>query len=561
MATWTTITADTPLNSAAILQEYIDALYERSRAAGTSFSPASFWSALKVQASRTVSGTHGIAIEDEAVAAGLGIAWWYSLRLAFSPVKPDTLTITADEQVLQDDGSGHLCQGEEPRGLVDYNTGCVRFTFDNPVPEDEPIRADYTADRTRLTASEACFINLHAGQPITVTGVGTFRILAVNAVDEVEVPGNAATGGATFSISAAGTALDAAFWARLQNALLALVPRFVDSYNHPNGFEGSSEAIPLFDLATWREAAGLTSGFPRRVPILAPLDGVYDAETDTTAITFTGEGWFVAGHVGARINIHGIGMFAIASVEDGTHATVTGDATCQNRAFSVLPQDWTDQADPAFGYTVAASGDVLGPWLLADLQAGLKVLRWTTSSFYPEDPCFVGWTADSEESWLVATGYSPTSYAQARLACETDWAAGSPQVREDPPKAESRTYWNGDAYAAYLERCGNYIGWSVLGAAEDLACDLDLYVAAGAPGMTWDDNGDWPEGYTPDTLHLWDTVEGLTEPTGQSDTIFGQRPPTKPDWPASNPGNVGYIAGDYPLALCRWDVAGGFAYA
>jgi hypothetical protein len=133
-------------------------------------------------------------------------------------------------------------------------------------------------------------------------------------------------------------------------------------------------------------------------------------------------------------------------------------------------------------------------------------------------------------------------------------------VREDPPKAESRTYWNGDAYAAYLERCGNYIGWSVLGAAEDLACDLDLYVSGGAPGMTWDDNGDWPVGYTPGTLTLWQTVEGLTEPTGLTAAIFGQRPPTQPNWPASNPGNVGYIAADYPVALCRWNVAGGFAY-
>ncbi len=333
------------------------------------------------------------------------------------PARIDTKSgeITAGEQVLQDDGSGHLCQDEEPRGLVDYNTGCVRFTFDDPVPEDEPITADYTADRTRLTASESCFTALHAGKCITVTGVGTFRILAVPAVDEAEVAGNAATGGATFSVSAAGTALDAAFWATLQNALLTLAPKFVDSYTYPDGFEGES-GIPLFDLPTWRAAAGLDSGFPRCVPTLSPLDGVYDAETDTTAITFTGEGWFVAGHVGARINIHGVGTFVIASVEDGTNATVSGNAACVGRKFSVLPQDWADQADPAFGYTVAASGDVLGPWLLADLQAGLKVLRWTTSSFYPEDPCFVGWTADSEESWLVATGYSPTSYAQARLA-------------------------------------------------------------------------------------------------------------------------------------------------
>lgn len=560
MATWTTITADTPLNSVAILQEYIDALYERSRAAGTSFSPASFWPALKLQAGRTVSGTYGIAIEDEAVAAGLGIAYWYSLRLASWPVQPDTLIITAGEQVLEDDGSGHLCQGDEQRGLVDYNTGCARFTFDDPVPENDPITADYTAARTLLTASEACFTTLHAGRPITVTGVGTFRILAVNATNEIEVSGNAATGGATFSISAAGTALDAAFWAMLQNAVLDLVPRYVDSYHHPDGFEGEAD-IPLFDLATWREAAGLDSGFPRRVPILAPLDGVYDAETDTTALTFGGEGWFVAGHVGARINIHGVGTFVIASVEDGTHATVTGDATCAGRAFSVLVQDWTDQADPAFGYTVAASGDVLGPWLLADLQAGLKVLKWTTSTIYPQDPCFVGWTANGEESWQNALAFSPTSYAQAKAACETDWAAGSPQAREYPPIANASTFWNGEQYRAYLERCGNYIGWSVLGAAEDLACDLDLYVAAGAPGMTWDDNGDWPEGYTPDTLHLWDTVEGLTEPTGLTDAIFGQRPPTKPNWPVGNPGNVGYVAGDYPVALCRWNVAGGFAYA
>ncbi|MBE3097142.1 MAG: hypothetical protein IMZ44_08420 [Planctomycetes bacterium] len=209
---------------------------------------------------------------------------------------------------------------------------------------------------------------------------------------------------------------------------------------------------------------------------------------------------------------------------------------------------------------MAASGDVLSPWLLADMQAGLKVLKWTTSTIYPQDPCFVGWTANGEESWQNALAFSPTSYAQAKLDCEADWAAGSPQAREYPPIANASTFWNGEQYRAYLERCGNYIGWSVLGAAADLACDLDLYVSAGAPGMTWDDNGDWPEGYTPDTLHLWDTVEGLTETTGLTAAIFGQRPPTQPNWPASNPGNVGYIAGDYPVALCRWDVVGGFAY-
>ncbi|MBE3097141.1 MAG: hypothetical protein IMZ44_08415 [Planctomycetes bacterium] len=329
MATWTTITADTPLNSAAILQEYIDALYERSRAAGTSFSPASFWPALKVQAGRTVSGTHGVTVEDEAVAVGLGIAYWYSLRLASWPVQPETLIITAGEQVLEDDGSGHLCQGEDRRGLVDYNTGCLRFTFDDPVPAQTPITADYTSARTVLTASEPCFTLLHdwmiyrlfpkqwGALRINVTGVGSFLAapnpkVGGNSTVLLEVIGDAATGGATFSISAAGTALNAAFWAMLQNAVLDLVTRYVDSYNHPDGFEGSSEAIPLFDLPTWREAAGLDSGFPRRVPVLSPLEGIYDAETDTTAITFTGEGWFVEGHVGARINIHGIGTFVIA---------------------------------------------------------------------------------------------------------------------------------------------------------------------------------------------------------------------------------------------------------
>ena len=509
---------------------------------------------------------------------GLGVAWWYSLRLALWPVEPETLIITAGDQVLEDNGGGHLCQGDEPRGLVDYNTGCVRFTFDDPVPAEEPIVADYTSARTVLTASEPCFTLLHdwmiyglfpkqwGALRINVTGVGSFLAapnpkVGGNSTVLLEVVGDATTAGATFSIPAAGTALDAAFWAMLQNAVLDLVPRYVDSYNHPAGFEGGSEGILLFNLATWREAAGLDSGFPRRVPILSPLDGVYDAEAGTTALTFDGEGWFVAGHAGARINIHGVGTFVIASVEDGTHATVTGDATCTDRAFSVLPQDWADQADPAFGYTVAASGDVLGPWLLADLQAGLKVLKWTTSSFYPQDPCFVAWTANGEESWQNALAFSPTSYAQAKLDCEADWAAGSPQAREYPPIANASTFWNGEQYRAYLERCGNYIGWSVLGAAADLACDLDLYVAARTGvGITWDDNGDWPVGYTPGTLTLWQTVAGLTATTGLTDTIFGHHPPTQPNWPASNPANVGYVAGDYPVALCRWNVAGGFAY-
>ena len=41
------------------------------------------------------------------------------------------------------------------------------------------------------------------------------------------------------------------------------------------------------------------------------------------------------------------------------------------------PSDWTDANDPAYSYGRIEPGDIIGPWLLTDLQRGYSALRWT----------------------------------------------------------------------------------------------------------------------------------------------------------------------------------------
>jgi hypothetical protein len=47
------------------------------------------------------------------------------------------------------------------------------------------------------------------------------------------------------------------------------------------------------------------------------------------------------------------------------------------------PADWTDLNDPAYQYGHCQAGDIIGPWLLVDLQRGFSALRltWQTPSY------------------------------------------------------------------------------------------------------------------------------------------------------------------------------------
>jgi hypothetical protein len=50
------------------------------------------------------------------------------------------------------------------------------------------------------------------------------------------------------------------------------------------------------------------------------------------------------------------------------------------RRATVYPTDWTDVDDPAYSYGFCEAGDIIGPWLIADLQMAMTPLKWTASS-------------------------------------------------------------------------------------------------------------------------------------------------------------------------------------
>lgn len=80
-------------------------------------------------------------IEEESIGTGAGSAGPISPVLAYSPVRPGTLTITDGTQVVTDDGNGALAG--DGSGTINYATGAVAVTFTAPVTLGDAISATY----------------------------------------------------------------------------------------------------------------------------------------------------------------------------------------------------------------------------------------------------------------------------------------------------------------------------------------------------------------------------------------------------------------------------------
>jgi hypothetical protein len=543
VATWTAIVDATPINDVGVITEIIEALTERALAAGYAFNPLSLWPCV---AGLTVTGVYAgdeWKVEGETHATGDGSAGPYTGATYIPPVLPGSVAITAGEQDLTDDEDGNLLDGaENVVGRIAYQTGCTRFTFPEPVDDETPILMDYTSARTTFTAGQSVFTEAMVGHKMTVEGVGEFR-LATAGADQVTAIGDGTCEAAEFSVSPAGTVLNAAWWSALQGHVAALYPYFVNSAAYPNGFDGEN-AVVMFAANTW---------LPRRVPCLSPLNGTYDPETETTALEYDteDEGWFSEGMVGALIDIFGVGQFTIVSVVDDKHATVAGDAECEYRRFSVLPQDWSDAGDPALTTGQVQAGDVLGLWLLADCQAGLKALRWTRGG--------TAWTDNGEQTGMHVWMYNYGSYSAAKTAAQDYYTTHegfivtwSPRAmtdtseHEDPnpdPPPDYITHYNADIW-----RYGMKQSWGAPSSSEPLLYDLELYALPRASG-TWDGNGDFA---VQNKLKKWFTKASVADRSGVSDDYCGRRPPVMPNWPASDPGHRGYICDDPPDAVLKW---------
>jgi len=77
------------------------------------------------------------------------------------------------------------------------------------------------------------------------------------------------------------------------------------------------------------------------------------------------------------------------------------------------PSDWTDNADAAYSFGTIQAGDIIGPWLLVDLQRAFSALKWST------------WASAAVPSWrtAVVTGERGFERTDAYIDCATVYAA------------------------------------------------------------------------------------------------------------------------------------------
>ena len=86
------------------------------------------------------------------------------------------------------------------------------------------------------------------------------------------------------------------------------------------------------------------------------------------------------------------------------------------RRATTKPADWTDYADPAFSYGTMIKGDIIGPWILVDLQRALSAMIRTKITITASS--LSGHGRGSEWAWEGTA-------ADALAAAKTDYAGQS----------------------------------------------------------------------------------------------------------------------------------------
>jgi hypothetical protein len=567
-----TITALTPVNDAAILDEIFVALDERWRAAGLPrytapgyppYAPSRVWGKIGLAEALTVTGAYGVAQTVGGQISGDGTPGPYRCRIvpvAFLPVKPNTVRIdaldagSAIEQTLSDDGNGNLSDGDDGAGRINYSTGWAEFTFTDPASFG--IQARFDSAWTRLDCDQDPPGRFQwfdwSGRRLVVAGAGTFTILQSGDTYAV-VSGDASCTAAAYSVAAGGNVIDSGFWAAWQECILTLIPYYLNIHAWGGGFEGEA-ALHFFGVGQpdYLEEAGLID-FPRRVPARGPCTLIYDEEADTTAVHDTSDSEdyeFVAGHEGMRLDVFGVGQFVIASVDDNRTVTLGGrvEHGGASAVVSVLPDDPLDQADPAFIYGLCQTGDVMGPWLMADLILAMGPLAETTSA----EGCTALWGQEEADANTKTGEGDDLHLADAKSAAQAAYASASPAHASTVPYAVSRISTGSGPgwYNASLWRAMARGYWHAPEDSAPLPFDVDFYAIPARPayGSGFAGNGDFTvEG----VLHLCLTETDIEDRTGLTAAEFGSL--TQPVWEPG--GIVGSLYGyevPAPAAVYRW---------
>jgi hypothetical protein len=83
--------------------------------------------------------------------------------------------------------------------------------------------------------------------------------------------------------------------------------------------------------------------------------------------------------------------------------------------WDLATNDWTDPADAMYSHGVLQDKDIIGPWLMDDLQKALSALKWTKKLA----------AVEHIDGSSKNGGGADADCATARAACETDYNTGS----------------------------------------------------------------------------------------------------------------------------------------
>jgi hypothetical protein len=104
-----------------------------------------------------------------------------------------------------------------------------------------------------------------------------------------------------------------------------------------------------------------------------------------------------------------------------------------------LPTDWTDYSDAAYSYGVVQVGDIVGPWLFADLQSLFAQMTRTGGS--------TSHTGNETRYEGYGTGATP---AIAKAAAVADYQQTGTTGTDDPTSYSNVIYWGVGDYDANL---------------------------------------------------------------------------------------------------------------
>jgi len=204
------------------------------------------------------------------------------------------------------------------------------------------------------------------------------------------------------------------------------------------------------------------------------------------------------------------------------------------------------------------AGDIIGAWIMEDLQAVLNVMVWTEGSS--------SWDSKTEDNYRYGNGDWEANWALAKTGAETDWTANG---------ASNEVAGTPRAYASGEEQAGNYRGALVrayyygktAGLDDTVARTIEWYVRAGPPAIydTEEFNAQGDAGVADGVLTCYQeqVTAAASGETVYSDALGSLNLPTWPDVPAVGETRAkGYLMGSPadPTSVIRWNVTDGFTY-